>query len=172
VKPINGYCLIKPEDLSGRPSNAGFLERTGGEILGARLRKLPPESAKRRHGANANRRGNAITVPKHGGVLVAPKRLRQVFNDADEEVLWLIVGAPAKNSKKRAARHESIFQKTTAERTRRRSLAATRENRSQRTAVRDRSVPHFVRYAGLPQHGRPQRCDEPRNLRAHLLLQW
>ena len=35
-----------------------------------------------------------ITVPKHGGVLVGPKLLRQVFNDTDEEVLWLIVGAP------------------------------------------------------------------------------
>jgi hypothetical protein len=55
--------------------------------------------------------GETITVPKHGGVLVAPRLLRQVFNDADEEVLWLIVGAPAKNSKKRAARHESLFQK-------------------------------------------------------------
>ena len=30
----------------------------------------------------------------HGGVLVAPDQLRQVFNDTDDEVLWLIVGAP------------------------------------------------------------------------------
>ena len=37
-----------------------------------------------------------ITVPKHGGVLVGPELLRQVFNDTDEEVLWLIVGAPEK----------------------------------------------------------------------------
>ena len=35
-----------------------------------------------------------LTVPKHGGALVAPDRLRQVFNDSDAEVLWLIVGAP------------------------------------------------------------------------------
>jgi hypothetical protein len=33
-------------------------------------------------------------VPKHGGVLVGPDQLRQVFNDTDEEVLWLIIGAP------------------------------------------------------------------------------
>ena len=33
-----------------------------------------------------------LTVPKYGGVLVGPKQLRQVFNDA--EVLWLIIGAP------------------------------------------------------------------------------
>jgi hypothetical protein len=35
-----------------------------------------------------------ITVPKHGGVLVGPNQLRQVFNDTDVEVLWLIIGAP------------------------------------------------------------------------------
>ena len=35
-----------------------------------------------------------LTVPKHGGVLVGPEQLRQVFNDTDAETLWLIVGAP------------------------------------------------------------------------------
>ena len=35
-----------------------------------------------------------LTVPKYGGVLVGPGELRQVFNDTDVEVLWLIVGAP------------------------------------------------------------------------------
>lgn len=35
-----------------------------------------------------------LTVPRYGGVLVGPDELRQVFNDTDEEVLWLIIGAP------------------------------------------------------------------------------
>lgn len=35
-----------------------------------------------------------LTVPKYGGVLVGPDQLRQVFNDTDDEVLWLIIGAP------------------------------------------------------------------------------
>ena len=35
-----------------------------------------------------------LTVPRYGGVLVGPDQLRQVFNDTDAEVLWLIVGAP------------------------------------------------------------------------------
>lgn len=35
-----------------------------------------------------------LAVPRHGGVLVGPDQLRQVFNDTDAEVLWLIVGAP------------------------------------------------------------------------------
>jgi uncharacterized cupin superfamily protein len=38
--------------------------------------------------------GETLTVPKHGGVLVGPEQLRQVFNDTDTETLWLIVGAP------------------------------------------------------------------------------
>jgi len=37
--------------------------------------------------------GDTLTVPKHGGVLVGPDALRQVFNDMDAETLWLIVGA-------------------------------------------------------------------------------
>jgi mannose-6-phosphate isomerase-like protein (cupin superfamily) len=114
MKPIDGYFLIKPGDLAWRPSNmmkipnADFLERTGSEILGARLWKLPPKSANTLHkhpkqeefyfvveGTGRMRIGEeTITVPKHGGALVGPKLLRQVFNDSDEEVLWLIVGAP------------------------------------------------------------------------------
>ena len=35
-----------------------------------------------------------MTVPRYGGVLVGPDQLRQVFNDTDAEVLWLIFGAP------------------------------------------------------------------------------
>ena len=114
MKPIDGYFVIKSEDLAWRPSNlmkipnADFLERTGSEILGARLWRLPPKSANTLHkhpkaeefyfvveGTGRMRIGEeTITVPKHGGVLVGPKLLRQVFNDTDEEVLWLIVGAP------------------------------------------------------------------------------
>jgi len=37
-----------------------------------------------------------LTVPTYGGVLVGPESMRQVFNDTDAEVLWLIIGAPEK----------------------------------------------------------------------------
>jgi hypothetical protein len=37
-----------------------------------------------------------LTVPRYGAVLVGPSVLRQVFNDSDDEVIWLIVGAPDK----------------------------------------------------------------------------
>jgi mannose-6-phosphate isomerase-like protein (cupin superfamily) len=116
MKPINGYFLVKPEDLDWRPSNlmkipnADFLERTGTELLGARLWKLPPQSANTLHkhpkaeefyfvveGTGRMRvGGETVTVPKHGGVLVGPRLLRQVFNDTDSDVLWLIIGAPEK----------------------------------------------------------------------------
>ena len=114
MKAIEGYHLIKPQDLSWRPSNlmqipnADYLERTGSENIGARLWRLPPQSANTLHkhiraeefyfvleGVGRMRvGGETLTVPKHGGVLVGPGELRQVFNDTDAEVLWLIVGAP------------------------------------------------------------------------------
>jgi len=114
MKPIEGYHVIPPEDLHWRPSNlmkipnADYLERTGSENLSARLWRLPARSANTLHkhvrqeefyfvleGTGRMRVGErTLTVPKYGGVLVGPAQLRQVFNDTDDEVLWLIVGAP------------------------------------------------------------------------------
>jgi mannose-6-phosphate isomerase-like protein (cupin superfamily) len=116
MTPIKNFFVIKPEALAWRPSNmmkipnADFLERTGSEIMGARLWRLPPRSANTLHrhplmeefyfvveGTGRMRIGDeTITVPRHGGVLVGPEMVRQVFNDTDAEVLWLIVGAPEK----------------------------------------------------------------------------
>ena len=114
MKPIQGYRLITPDDLHWRPSNlmrilnADYLERTGSENMGARLWRLPPQSANTLHkhirqeefylvldGTGRLRVGDeTLTVPRYGGVLVGPDQLRQVFNDTDAEVLWLIIGAP------------------------------------------------------------------------------
>jgi mannose-6-phosphate isomerase-like protein (cupin superfamily) len=114
MKPVNGYFLIKPEDLSwvnAKPMkipNADFLERTKSELLGARLWRLPPKSANTLHkhvlaeefyfvleGVGRIRVGEeTLTVPRYGGVLVGPNMMRQVFNDTDSKVLWLIVSAP------------------------------------------------------------------------------
>ena len=114
MKPIEGYHLITPGDLSWRLSNlmripnADYLERTGSENMGARLWRLPPRSANTLHkhiraeefyfvleGTGRLRvGGETLTVPRYGGVLVGPEQLRQVFNDTEAEVLWLIIGAP------------------------------------------------------------------------------
>ena len=114
MKAIEGYFLITPEDLHWRPSNlmkipnADFLERTKSENLGARFWRLPPNSASTLHkhiraeefyfvleGVGRIRVGDeTLTVPTHGGLLVGPDQLRQVLNDTEDDVLWLIVGAP------------------------------------------------------------------------------
>ena len=116
MKTFHGYQLITPEDLTWRVSslmgipNADYLERTGSELLGARLWRLPPKSANTLHkhvvaeefyfvleGVGRIRVGeDTLTVPRYGGVLVGPDLLRQIFNDTDSETLWLIVGAPDK----------------------------------------------------------------------------
>ena len=114
MKTIEGYRLVTPGDLAWRPSNlmripnADYLERTGSEILGARLWRLPPKSANTLHkhirteefyfvleGTGRMRVGDTtVTVPRYGGVLIGPDQLRQVFNDTDSDTLWLIIGAP------------------------------------------------------------------------------
>ncbi len=115
-KPIEGYRVIAPSDLAWRPSNlmhipnADYLERTGSELLGARLWRLPPQSANTLHrhvraeefyfvleGTGRMRvDGQTLTIPRYGGVLVGPATVRQIFNDSDAETLWLIIGAPEK----------------------------------------------------------------------------
>ena len=123
MKAIQGYHLIKPEDLLWRPTNlmkipnasrtcglerAGRCVPPGHRDLGARLWRLPPRSANSLHkhiraeefyfvleGTGRLRVGDeTLTVPRYGGVLVGPDQLRQVFNDTDAEVLWFIIGAP------------------------------------------------------------------------------
>jgi len=114
MQPRQGYHLIRPEDLLWRESNlmkipnADYLERTGSENMGARLWRMPPRSANTLHrhiraeefyfvleGTGRLRVGDeTLTVPRYGGVWVKPELLRQVFNDTDGEVLWLIIGAP------------------------------------------------------------------------------
>jgi mannose-6-phosphate isomerase-like protein (cupin superfamily) len=97
-------AALEPDEIP----NADFLERTQSQLLGARLWRLPPHSANTLHkhiraeefyfvleGVGRMRVGaETLTVPKHGGVLVGPNQLRQAFNDSEQDVLWLVVGAP------------------------------------------------------------------------------
>lgn len=129
MKAIESHRLIAPGDLAWRPSNlmripnADFLERTGSEILGARLWRLPPRSANTLHkhvraeefyfvveGVGRMRVGDeTLTVPRLGGVLVGPSTLRQIFNDTDSEVLWLVVGAPEAELEPHEVGNMSLF---------------------------------------------------------------
>ena len=132
MKSIAHYHVINPADLTWRPSNlmripnADYLERTGSELLGARLWRLPPHSANTLHrhvlaeefyfvleGTGRMRIGeDTVTVPQYGAVLVGPNMLRQVFNDSDTEVLWLIVGAPDKELEPHQQGDMSLFYPT------------------------------------------------------------
>ena len=114
MNPIEGYHLVTPGDLTwqnARPMQipyADILQHTGSQILGARLWRFPPHSANTWHkhvraeefyfvlqGTGRIRvGGETLTVPTHGSVIVGPGMMRQVFNDTDQEVLWLMLGAP------------------------------------------------------------------------------
>ena len=114
MKAIDGFCLIKPEELAWKTANpmkipyADYLEQTKSQILGARIWRFPPKSANTLHkhvraeefyfvleGTGRMRVGDqTLTIPKHGAVLVGPQMLRQVFNDTDTDVLWLMIAAP------------------------------------------------------------------------------
>jgi uncharacterized cupin superfamily protein len=106
--------LIDSDALQWRESNvmripnADFLERTGSEAMGARIWRLPPKSASTHHrhisaeefffvleGVGRIRvDGRTYTMKKHEGLHVWPEQMRQIFNDSETEVTWLIVGAP------------------------------------------------------------------------------
>ncbi len=114
MKPINGYFVVRPENLLWKPSNlmqvpqADLLRHTRSELMGARYWRLPPNSASSLHkhhraeelyvvlqGTGRIRVGDRTeTVPRYGSVLVGPSLLRQIFNDTDTEALWLVVGSP------------------------------------------------------------------------------
>lgn len=114
MKESRKETLIRSESLHWRPSNlmgipnADFLERTGSEMMGARLWRLPAMSANTLHrhiiseefffvlqGVGRIRiDGKSYTIRRHEGIHVWPEQMRQVFNDTDEDTLWLIMGAP------------------------------------------------------------------------------
>lgn len=116
MEPIEGHFLITPGNLAwtlARPMQvpyADYLERTRSQLLGARLWRLAPKTANTLHrhvraeefyfvleGTGRIRvDDDTLTVPTHGAVLIGPHSLRQIFNDTDRDVLWLVVGAPEK----------------------------------------------------------------------------
>jgi mannose-6-phosphate isomerase-like protein (cupin superfamily) len=110
-----GFSVLLPDEQHWRESNimkipnADLLKDLGGSHhLGGRLWRLPPYSANTWHrhaeswelyflleGAGRMRIGKkTITVSRYGSVLVAPRKLRQIFNDTAAESLWLIVASP------------------------------------------------------------------------------
>ena len=109
-----GYRVLHAADAFWRPSNAmGVLNtdlggQLGSDALGARMWRLAPGQASTKHrhveqtelyvvleGTGRMRVGDELlTLVPLSAVLVAPRTVRQPFNDTDADVLWLVVGTP------------------------------------------------------------------------------
>ncbi len=113
-----GYTLLPAAEAHWRPSNQMGVQNTdlatqlGATTLGARLWRLKPGQASTRHRHRSQHElyvlleGNGrirvgadlLTLTALSSVLVDPAEVRQVFNDTDQDALWLIVGAPAETA--------------------------------------------------------------------------
>jgi uncharacterized cupin superfamily protein len=108
------YRTLEAGDAFWRPSNQMSVENTDLakqleiKTFGARLWRLHPGQASTKH---RHFRTNELYVLLEGegrvrvddelislrplsALFVEPEHLRQVFNDTDDDALWLIVGAP------------------------------------------------------------------------------
>jgi quercetin dioxygenase-like cupin family protein len=108
------YRVLSSRDAFWRPSNQMKVENTDlakqleAETLGARLWRLHPGQASTWHrhfdahelyvlleGEGRVRVDNEVlTLDPLSALLVEPEHSRQVFNDTDADVLWLVVSAP------------------------------------------------------------------------------
>jgi uncharacterized cupin superfamily protein len=109
-----GFRVLAAGDAFWRPSNQMGVQNTDlakqleMATLGARLWRLEPGQASTRHrhfeqgelyvvleGSGRMRVGDELlTLAPLSAVAVEPGTVRQVFNDTDRDVLWLVVGAP------------------------------------------------------------------------------
>jgi uncharacterized cupin superfamily protein len=108
------YRVLSSRDAFWRPSNQMRVENTdlGAQLeattLGARYWRVHPGEASTRHrhfdqhelyvlleGRGRIRVDDElVTLEPRSAVLVEPEHTRQIFNDTEEDALWLIVGAP------------------------------------------------------------------------------
>jgi quercetin dioxygenase-like cupin family protein len=108
------FTVLSAADAFWRPSNqlgvanTNLAEQLGAEALGARLWRLRPGQASTRHrhvdqhelyvvleGTGRIRLdGEPHTLERLSAVHATPDAVRQVFNDTEADVLWLVVGAP------------------------------------------------------------------------------
>jgi quercetin dioxygenase-like cupin family protein len=108
------HRVLSADDAFWRPSNqmgvmnTDLAKQLGASTLGARLWRLAPGQANTRHRHHGEHElyvvlsgegrirvdGELLTLAPLSAVLVEPESLRQVFNDTDTDVLWLVAGAP------------------------------------------------------------------------------
>jgi uncharacterized cupin superfamily protein len=110
-----GYTLLPAGSAFWRRSNqmkvlnTDLAKQLEAQRLGARLWRLEPGQASTRHrhreeeelyvlleGTGRVRIGeeDPLTLGPLDAFVVAPRTIRQLFNDTEEDALWLVVGAP------------------------------------------------------------------------------
>jgi uncharacterized cupin superfamily protein len=109
-----GFRKLSATDAFWRPSNQMSVLNTDlgkqleAKSLGARLWRLKPGQASTRHRhriqeelylllegtGRARIDGELLTLQPHDALLVEPESVRQLFNDTEEDQLWLAIGAP------------------------------------------------------------------------------
>jgi uncharacterized cupin superfamily protein len=110
--------ILHAGDAFWRPSNQMGVQNTdlgkqlGSERIAARLWRLTPGQASTRHrhrdqhelyvvleGTGRMRvEDELLTLAPHSAVLVTPDSVRQLFNDGDADVLWLVAGSPVEGA--------------------------------------------------------------------------
>jgi uncharacterized cupin superfamily protein len=108
------YRLLRADDAFWRESNqmrvlnTDFAKQLGASSLGARLWRLRPGQASTMHRHFATEElyvvlegrgrirvdGETLDLWPLDTLLVSPESVRQIFNDTEEDALWLVVGAP------------------------------------------------------------------------------
>ena len=108
------YSVLGAGEAFWRPSNqmgvlnTDLAKQLGVETFGARFWRLRPGQASTKHrhfetlelyvvldGEGRMRIGeDSLVLPRLSAVVVQPPAVRQIFNDGEEDALWLVFGAP------------------------------------------------------------------------------
>ena len=125
---MSGYSVLPAEKALWRPSNqmgvanADLGRQLGSDELGARYWRLRPGQASTRHRHAAQTElyvvlegtgrvrvdAEVLTLAPLSALLVPPRTVRQVFNDTDDDALWLVVGTPVEAADTRSMTREQL----------------------------------------------------------------
>lgn len=108
------YRVLSAADAHWRPSNqmevlnTDLAKQLGSDRLAARLWRLRPGQASTRHRhaeqtelyvvlegtGRVHVHDEVLILEPLSALLVEPSTVRQIFNDTDDDALWLVVGTP------------------------------------------------------------------------------
>jgi uncharacterized cupin superfamily protein len=108
------YSVLGAGDAFWRPSNqmgvlnTDLTKQLGATNMGARFWRLRPGQASTKHRHRETHElyvvidgvgrirvdGDLLELPRLSALLVTPESVRQLFNDTDADVLWLVFGTP------------------------------------------------------------------------------